>query len=68
MTLREQLQREVERLPDRALAEALRLVRRLQTPQAFDWDGWWGSWSPVSEDFMVERSQLPLPQRDSWCD
>ncbi len=32
MTLREQLQQEVEQLPDRALAEALRLVRRLQPP------------------------------------
>lgn len=68
MTLREQLIQEVEQLPERSLTEALSLIRQLQTPQRFDWDEWWASFTPLSDDFMVERNQPSLQQRDSWCD
>lgn len=77
MVTKEEIKREVDRLPENLLDEVYDYLknvagrRRTETSEEEDrkrWDDWWDNLNNFSPDFMNERVQPPTQIRENMFD
>jgi hypothetical protein len=77
MITKEEIKREVDKLPDNSLGEVydyLKAVSGKKQPKVSEeetrksWEEWWDNLESFSPDFMNERIQPPLETREKMFD
>jgi hypothetical protein len=67
MITKEQVKKEVDKIPDNLLEEAYSLLKKISGRQKnFDWKTWEKNLEKFSADFMNTRTQVMDSQRDSF--
>ena len=67
MITKEQVKKEVDKIPDNLLEEAYSLLKKISTRQKdFNWKDWEKSLEKFTPDFMNTRTQILDSPRDSF--